>query len=52
MYQNPFYIFIKMLDEIKEKLPQDIPKYTPQKIHFFPLKQPPYNVLTPMDMHG
>ncbi len=28
LYQNPFYMFIKMLDEIKEKLP---PKYTPQK---------------------
>jgi hypothetical protein len=21
LYQNPFYMFIKMLDEIKEKLP-------------------------------
>jgi hypothetical protein len=32
-YQNQFYMFIEMLDEIKEKLP---PKYTPQKIHFLP----------------
>jgi hypothetical protein len=31
LYQNPFYIFIKTLDEIKGKLPQDIPKYIPKK---------------------
>jgi hypothetical protein len=29
MCQNPFYMFIKTLDEIKEKLPQNIIK----KIH-------------------
>jgi hypothetical protein len=32
--------FIKMLDEIKEKLPQKILKYT-QKNTFFNLSQPP-----------
>jgi hypothetical protein len=29
------YIFIKTLDEIKEKLPQDVPKYNPQIIIIF-----------------
>jgi hypothetical protein len=42
LYQNPFYMFIKMLYEIKEKLP---PKYTkiypPQKYIFLPKATPP-----------
>jgi hypothetical protein len=33
LYQNP-YMFIKMLYEIKEKLPQKLLKYTPKKVQF------------------
>jgi hypothetical protein len=33
MYQNPFYLFIKMLDEIKRNCPQKI-QNVPQKKHF------------------
>jgi hypothetical protein len=31
LYQNPFFMFFKMLDEIKEKVP---PKHTPKKKYF------------------
>ncbi len=31
LYQNSFYMFIKMLDDIKEKLP---PKYNQKIVHF------------------
>jgi hypothetical protein len=40
MYQNPFDVFIKMLDEnLKKKIPQNIP----QKKHIFLPKIPPPN---------
>jgi hypothetical protein len=38
LYQNPFYTFIKMLDEIKEKLH---PNYTPKKYIFLLKVAPP-----------
>jgi hypothetical protein len=41
LYQNSFYMFIKMLDEIKGKLPENIPKITPQKNIFLPKTPPP-----------
>ncbi len=41
-----FYMFIKTLDEIKEKLP---PKYT-KKYTFFYLKRPPCSVLSPNNL--
>jgi hypothetical protein len=37
LYQNTFYMFIKMLDEIKENFP---PNYTPQKYIFLPKVTP------------
>jgi hypothetical protein len=40
LYQNPFNMFIKMLDEIKEKLPP--------KSFFSCLKRPPPSVFSPM----
>ncbi len=48
LYQNSFCMFIKMLDEIKEKL---LPKYTKiyQKTSTFScLKQPPCSVFSPL----
>jgi len=44
LHQTPFYMFIEMLNEIKEKLP---PKYTPPKKTIFLPKVAPYNVLSP-----
>ncbi len=44
LYQNSFYMFIKMLDEIKEKLP---PKYTQKKKDIFLPKTTPHSVLSP-----
>jgi hypothetical protein len=38
-YQNPIYMFIEMLDEIKEKIP-------PKK-YIFLLKMTPHNVFSP-----
>jgi hypothetical protein len=32
--KNPFYMFIKTLDEIKENFPQNIPKHTQKMVHF------------------
>jgi hypothetical protein len=44
LYQNPFYMFLKMLNEIKEKMP----KLYPPKSTFYCLKRPPCNVFSPM----
>jgi hypothetical protein len=38
LYQNPFDVFIKMLDEILKKMP---PKYSPKKYIFLPKVPPP-----------
>ncbi len=40
-------MFIKMLDEIKEKLPPKYTKIYPQKNTFSYFKWPPCNVLSP-----
>ncbi len=39
-YQNPFYMFIRMLDDFLKNCPQNIPKYT-LKENIFLLKVPP-----------
>jgi hypothetical protein len=41
MYRNPFHMFMKMLDEIKEKLLSKYTKIYPPKNTFSCLKQPP-----------
>jgi hypothetical protein len=34
LYQNPFYTFIKTLDENLKNFPQNNTKHTPKKVHF------------------
>ncbi len=46
LYQKSFYMFIKMLDEFKEKLPLKYTKIYPEKNIFSCLKWPPCNVLS------
>jgi len=48
LYQKPFYIFIKTLDEIKEELPPKYTKIYAKKSTFFYLKQPPLVCFHPL----
>jgi hypothetical protein len=45
--KNPFYMFIKTLNEIKEKLSPKYTKAYPKNSTFFGLKCPPLSVFSP-----